>query len=88
MRRRDVDRYELERTFAPHVDPAWTEAARSSCGCWSRVTGSAPRWPRPTPYCVDSDQDAAEAFGDPVAYARSLELPAEADPTRARSWAP
>ncbi len=82
MRRRDVDRYELERTFAPHIDPAWTEAALLELrllGVRGDRIGAA--LAEADAFCVDSGQDAAEAFGDPVAYARSLDLPAEADPT-------
>lgn len=81
MTRRDVDRYELERRFAPHLDPTWAEAVLLELrllGVRGDRIGSA--LSEADAFCVDSGQQAAEAFGDPAAYARSLDLPAEADP--------
>lgn len=82
MIRRDVDRYELERRFAPDLDPNWTEAVLLELrllGVRGDRIGAA--LSEADAFCVDSGQGAAEAFGDPVAYARSLDLPAEPDPT-------
>lgn len=86
MTRRDVDRYELERRFAPHLDPTWAEAVLLELrllGVRGDRIGSA--LSEADAFCVDSGQDAVEAFGDPATYARSLDLPAEADPTARES---
>lgn len=61
------------RTIAPHVDPAWRERlvlelrlrdvpGTTIGGALAEVEA----------HCVDSGQDAATAFGDPVAYAATL----------------
>lgn len=78
-----IDRYEVERTLAPHVEPAWAEAAILELrllGVSGERVGAA--LAEVDAHCVDSGEPAAEAFGDPVAYARSLELPGD-DASRA-----
>lgn len=76
--RRHLDRFEVERTLAPHVEPEWAEAAILEL----RLLGVAGDRIGATlaevdAHCLDSGEPAAEAFGDPVTYARSLDLPAE-----------
>lgn len=73
-----VDRYEVERTLAPHVEPAWAEAAILELrllGVSGERVGAA--LAEVDAHCVDSGEPAAEAFGDPVAYARGLGLPVD-----------
>ncbi|GEN80369.1 hypothetical protein [Actinotalea fermentans] len=73
-----LDRFEVERALAPHVDPEWAEAAILELrllGVAGDRIGAA--LAEVDAHCLDSGEPAAEAFGDPVAYARSLDLPAE-----------
>ncbi len=75
-RRPRIDRYEVERALAPHVEPEWAEAAILELrllGVSGERVGAA--LAEVDAHCVDSGEPAAEAFGDPVAYARSLGLP-------------
>lgn len=63
-------------TRTPHLDPAWVDDVvlelrlRDVSG---RRIGAA--LAEADAHCADSGQDVHEAFGDPVQYARSLELP-------------
>jgi len=69
-------------TLAPHVDPRWRDAfvmelrLRDVPG---RLIGDA--LAEVDAHCLDADEDATTAFGDPVAYAQGL---AEHLPTRTR----
>lgn len=70
------DRYALERTHAPHVDPRWTEALLLELrlqGVPGDRIGAV--LAEVDAHCVDSGESAQDAFGDPVAYARALDLP-------------
>lgn len=83
MRRTPIPRstrHSLEREVAPHVEPEWAEAMLLEL----RVRGVAgPRigaaLAEVDSHCAESGQSAEDAFGDPAAYARHLELPAEDD---------
>lgn len=74
-------RYEAEHRLAPHVEETWAEAfllelrLRDVPG---RAIGDA--LTEVESHCVESGEPAAEAFGDPTAYARSLDLPTTTDP--------
>lgn len=74
-------RYEAERRLAPHVEESWAETfvielrLRDAPG---RVIGDA--LAEVESHCAESGETAAEAFGEPVAYARSLALAAEPAP--------
>lgn len=78
--KRTAARYEIERRLAPHVEVEWAEAfvielrLRDVPGA---ALGSA--LVEVESHCAESGEPAAEAFGDPVAYARSLDLPVEPD---------
>lgn len=74
--RRDARRYALERELAPHVDPQWAEAVLLELrieGVSGDQIGEA--LGEVDSHCAESGESAQEAFGDPVAYARSLGLP-------------
>jgi len=78
-------RYTLEPEVAPHVEEEWAEAMLLEL----RLRGIAgPRigaaLAEVDSHCLESGQSAEDAFGDPVAYARSLELP-ETDGTSPRA---
>lgn len=78
--RREARRYAMERELAPHVDPRWAEAVLLEL----RIEGVAgdrigEALGEVDSHCAESGEDAYEAFGDPVAYARSLELPRSPD---------
>lgn len=77
-RRRGAWRYEIERRLAPHVDEAWAEAFVLELRLRD-VPGDAigDALAEVESHCVESGEGAAEAFGEPVAYARALELPTE-----------
>ena len=73
-------RYALEREVAPHVEPEWAEAVLLELrllGVDGTRIGAA--LAEVDSHCVESGQTAEESFGDPVAYARRLELPATDD---------
>lgn len=79
-----------ERRLAPHVDPAWSHRfilearLREVSG---RRIGDALR--EVDGHCVDSGEDAEEAFGDAAGYAASLAAPGPRDPgAMARTVAP
>ena len=71
-------RFAVERQVAPHVDPQWAEAVllelrlRGVPG--ARIGGVLAEVEA---HCVESGEDARSAFGDPGAYARSLDLPTD-----------
>ena len=74
--RRGARRYALEREVAPHVDPRWAEAMLIELrlqGVGGAHVGEA--LGEVDSHCAESGESAQEAFGDPVAYARSLGLP-------------
>ncbi len=76
-------RYELEQGLAPHVEPGWTESFLLELrlqGVGGADIGHAIA--EVESHCADSGERAATAFGDPVAYARSLQL------TRAEEQSP
>ena len=80
----DTTRYTIERRHAPHVDPRWAEALLLEL----RLQGVAGArigavLAEVDAHVVDSGETAQEAFGDPVAYARSLDLPE--DPAQSSS---
>lgn len=73
-------RYTLERAVAPHLAEEWAEAVLLELrllGIDGTRIGAA--LAEVDSHCVQSGQRAEDAFGDPVAYARSLELPATDD---------
>ncbi|MFF3063009.1 hypothetical protein ACFVQ3_00485 [Oerskovia sp. NPDC057915] len=78
--KRTAARYEIERRLAPHVDERWTEAFVLELRLLD-VPGSAlgAALAEVESHCAESGEPAADAFGDPVAYARSLDLPVEPD---------
>lgn len=73
--RRPRRRFALERRLAPHVDPLWTEGLvlelRLQGVAGERIGAVVAEVDS---HCAESGEPAADAFGDPVAYARSLEL--------------
>ena len=78
--RRDARRYAIERELAPHVDPSWAEAMLLEL----RIEGVAgdrigEALSEVDSHCAESGESAHDAFGDPVAYARSLGLPRSPD---------
>ncbi|MCG2797470.1 MAG: hypothetical protein L6367_02910 [Cellulomonas sp.] len=85
--RRTHDRYATERALAPHVDPGWTEAALIELrliGVDGRAIGSV--LAEVESFCAESGQSAHEAFGDPEAYVRSLDLPTDQGPMGRELW--
>ncbi len=76
--RRTAARYQVERRLAPHVDETWAEAFVIELRLLD-VAGDAlgAALAEVESHCVESGEPAADAFGDPVAYARSLDLPAQ-----------
>ena len=61
--------------LAPHVEPAWLDAfvlALRVHGVPGTLIGDA--LAEVESHCAEAGEPAAEAFGDPVAYAQSLEL--------------
>lgn len=71
-------RYAIERSLAPHVDALWTEAVllelRLQGVAGTTIAGVLTEVEA---HVVDSGEDALTAFGDPVQYARSLDLPSD-----------
>ncbi len=69
-------RFEIERSIAPHVEAEWAEAVllelRLQGVAGTTIAGVLTEVEA---HVVDSGQDARAAFGDPVEYARALELP-------------
>lgn len=78
--KRTAARYEIERRLAPHVEEGWAEAFVIELRLLD-VPGAAlgAALAEVESHCAESGEPAAEAFGNPVAYARSLDLPVEAD---------
>ncbi|MFE4465329.1 hypothetical protein ACFRCR_09460 [Oerskovia sp. NPDC056781] len=78
--KRTATRYEIERRLAPHVEEGWAEAfviELRLLDAPGAALGAA--LAEVESHCAESGEPAAEAFGDPVAYARSLDLPVEPD---------
>jgi hypothetical protein len=79
----DAFTHETERAVAPHVDEDWAEALLLELrlrGVPGDVVGGV--LAEVDAHVVDSGTTARDAFGDPVAYARSLDLPTVADGPR------
>ncbi len=76
-------RYEAERNLAPDLEEAWAEKLiielRLSGVDGARIGAALAE---ANSHCAESGQTASEAFGDPVEYARSLNLPKEEKPAR------
>ncbi|MBI9113653.1 hypothetical protein [Sanguibacter suaedae] len=70
-------RYSTERELAPHVEETWAEAFIVELRLLD-VSGEhiGEALSEIESHCAESGQPAADAFGEPVAYARSLDLPA------------
>jgi hypothetical protein len=91
-READSSRFAVERDLAPHVDELWAENLLLELrllGVSGDDIGAA--LSEVESHCLDSAESAQDAFGDPVEYARSLNLPVQADPSglaRLRSVAP
>ncbi|MBI9113652.1 hypothetical protein [Sanguibacter suaedae] len=70
-------RYSTERELAPHVEETWAEAFIIELRLLD-VSGEhiGEALSEVESHCAESGQPAADAFGEPVAYARSLDLPA------------
>jgi hypothetical protein len=69
-------RYAMQRALAPHVDEEWTRsfvAEQRLLGVEGAYIGAA--LSEVESHCVESRQSAQTAFGTPVEYARSLQLP-------------
>ncbi|QTE28219.1 hypothetical protein [Pengzhenrongella sicca] len=78
--RRHAARFVLERRLAPHIDENWAESLLLELrllGVGGDQIGAA--LSEVDSHCVESGEGADEAFGDPVAYARSLPLPVADD---------
>ncbi|GAA3208283.1 hypothetical protein ACFP63_12055 [Oerskovia jenensis] len=76
--KRSAVRYEIERRLAPHVEEKWAEAFVIELRLLDvpgDVLGAA--LAEVESHCVESGETAADAFGDPVAYAHDLDLPAQ-----------
>lgn len=73
-------RFAIERTLAPDVEGEWAEAVllelRLQGVAGTTIAGVLTEVEA---HVVDSGEDARTAFGDPVEYARSLELPQSPD---------
>ncbi len=66
-RRRGVDRHQVERTLAPHVDPAWTEDVILELrllGVSGVCIGAA--LAEADAHCADSGERAAESIIDAI----------------------
>jgi hypothetical protein len=85
-------RFAVERTLAPHVDEEWAENLLLELrllGVSGDRIGAA--LAEVESHCLDSSDNAQDAFGDPVEYARSLNLPVPTNSSgraRLRSVAP
>jgi hypothetical protein len=69
-------RYAMQRALAPHVDEEWAESfvvEQRLLGVEGGHIGAA--LSEVESHCVESGQSAQIAFGTPVEYARSLQLP-------------
>ena len=76
--KRTAARHEIGRRLAPHVEDGWTEAFVLELRLLD-VPGPAlgAALAEVESHCAESGESAAEAFGDPVTYARDLDLPAD-----------
>ncbi|CAM5786850.1 hypothetical protein [Cellulomonas persica] len=71
-------RYAIERSLAPHVDAQWAEAVLVELRLQGVAgTAIAEVLSEVESHVVESGEDALTAFGDPVQFAQSLELPAD-----------
>jgi len=73
-------RYAIARGLAPHVDEVWADSLLLELrllGVAGDRIGEAVT--EVESHCSESGQSAQEAFGDPVEYAQSLQLPEAAD---------
>ncbi|NJC24138.1 hypothetical protein BJ994_003214 [Arthrobacter pigmenti] len=82
-------RYALERELAPAVEEEWAEKLILEL----RLTGVSGKrigdaLSEVNSHCADSGQNAHDAFGDPVEYARSLKLPPDLSTGAFRAAAP
>jgi hypothetical protein len=78
--RKPARRYAMVRALAPHVDEAWAESfvvELRLLGVEGALIGGA--LSEVESHCTESEQSAQLAFGPPVGYARSLELPVADD---------
>lgn len=76
--RRRAARYEIERSLAPHVEEEWAEGFVIELRLLDvpgDVLGAA--LAEVESHCAESGEKASEVFGDPVVYARSLDLPVQ-----------
>jgi hypothetical protein len=83
--RKSSRRFAMERALAPHVDQKWAASFILELRLLD-IEGSriGAALSEVESHCSDSGQSAQQAFGDPVDYARSLQLPTPAaDSTRA-----
>jgi hypothetical protein len=73
-------RYAMERALAPHVDKKWAESfilELRLIGIQGVRIGAA--LSEVESHCSESGENAQQAFGAPVDYARSLQLPGDSD---------
>jgi hypothetical protein len=89
---RAIDQFHVERSLAPHVDAAWAETFILELRLL-HVGGShiGAALSEVESHCVESGENALEAFGDPAEYVRCLRLrAADSEPVRTllRSLAP
>lgn len=73
-------RFAVERELAPHVEESWAEGfvlELRLLGVAGARIGAA--LTEVESHCVDGGESALESFGDPVGYARSLDLPESED---------
>ena len=79
----------MERRLAPHVDQRWAETFIVELRLVD-VTGAriGEALSEVESHCGESGQGADQAFGDPVAYARTLPVITADTPALAASYAP
>ncbi|MDR1264479.1 MAG: hypothetical protein LBK42_02650 [Propionibacteriaceae bacterium] len=83
----DTDRFDFSATIAPHVDRAW-----ATDFVWELRLGTVSgedigaALAEVESHVTDSGMAAAEAFGDPAAYARSLGLPPDPGQSTRALW--
>ena len=72
----DTKKHRMERELAPNLEPEWTSKFLIELrlqGVGGQDIGVA--LAEANSHCAESGESAAEAFGDPEEYARSLQLP-------------
>jgi hypothetical protein len=80
--RKPWGRYAMERALAPHVDETWAESfivELRLIGVPGDRIGAA--LSEVESHCNESGQNAQQAFGDPIDYANSLQLPMDDQPS-------